>query len=57
VPITPSGHADVSKPLLSASTGLQALWGKNAANTAYLTFQQPFRTAMHASRLIARSGA
>ena len=57
VPVTASGHADVSKPLLSASTGLQALWGKNAANTAAVTFQQPFRIAMHASRLIARSGA
>ena len=30
-------------------------WGKNAANTASLTFQQPFRVAMHASRLIVRS--
>jgi hypothetical protein len=57
VPVTASGHADVSKPLLSASAGLQALWGKNAANTAYVTFQQPFRTAMHASRLITRGGA
>jgi hypothetical protein len=57
VPVTASGHADVSKPLLSASTGLQALWGKNAANTAYVTFQQPFRTAMHASHLITRSHA
>ena len=57
VPVTASGHADVSKPLLSASTGLQALWGKNAANTAYVSFQQPFRIAMHASRLIAQSGA
>jgi hypothetical protein len=57
VPVTASGHADVSKPLLSASAGLQALWGKNAANTASVTFQQPFRIAMHASRLIARSGA
>jgi hypothetical protein len=57
VPVTASGHADVSKPLLSASAGLQALWGKNAANTASVTFQQPFRIAIHASRLIARSGA
>jgi hypothetical protein len=56
VPVTASGHADVNKPLLSASTGLQALWGKNAANTASLTFQQPFRIAMHASRLIVGSG-
>jgi len=57
VPVTASGHADVSKPLLSATAGLQALWGKDAANTASVTFQQPFRIAMHASRLIARSGA
>ena len=57
VPVTASGHADVGKPLLSASTGLQALWGNNAANTASVIFQQPFRIAMHASRLIARSGA
>ena len=56
VPVTASGHVDVSKPLLSAAAGLQALWGKNAADTASLTFQQPFRVAMHASRLIARSG-
>ncbi|MCX5065996.1 hypothetical protein OOJ91_08880 [Micromonospora lupini] len=54
VPVTASGHADVSKPLLSASAGLQAQWGKNAATTAFVTFQQPFRIAMHASRLIAR---
>ena len=54
VPVTASGHADVSKPLLSASAGLQGQWGKNAANTAFVTFQQPFRIAMHGSRLIAR---
>jgi len=57
VPVTASGHADVTKPLLSATAGLQALWGRNAASTASVTFQQPFRIAMHASRLIARSGA
>jgi hypothetical protein len=56
VPLTPSGHADVTKPLLSASAALQNIWGKNAAGIASLTFQQPFRIAMHASRLIARSG-
>jgi hypothetical protein len=55
VPVTASGHADVSKPLLSASTGLQSLWGTNAGNTAAVTFQQPFRIALHASRLITRS--
>ena len=35
----------------------QALWNKHAANTASLTFQQPFRVALHASRLIARSAS
>jgi hypothetical protein len=57
VPVTASGHADVSKPLLSAATNVQGAWGKNAAATASLTFQQPFRVAMHAARLIARSGS
>ena len=52
---SPSGHADVTQPL-AAAANLQALWSKNAANTASLTFQQPFRVAMHASRLIKRSG-
>jgi hypothetical protein len=54
VPVTPSGHVDVSKPL-AAAANLQALWGRNAANNASLTFQQPFRVALHASRLIKRS--
>ncbi len=57
VPLTASGHADVTKPLLSASAALQSIWGKNAAGIAALTFQQPFRIAMHASRLIARSAS
>lgn len=51
VPLTSSGHVDVSKPL-SAAENLQAAWG-NAAGMASLTFQQPFRVAMHASRLLA----
>ena len=54
VPLTASGHVDVSKPL-SAAANLQALWGRNAAATASLSFQQPFRVAMHASRLLRRS--
>jgi hypothetical protein len=54
VSVSPSGHADVTKPL-AAATNLQTLWNKDAANTASLTFQQPFRVAMHASRLIKRS--
>jgi hypothetical protein len=56
VAVNPSGHADVDKTL-NAATNLQALWGKHAANTASLTFQQPFRVALHASRLIARSAS
>jgi hypothetical protein len=54
VPLTASGHVDVSKPLLSvpATADLQKLWGGDAANTAAITFQRPFRVAMHASRLL-----
>ena len=52
VPLTASGHADVSQPL-AAAADVQADWGRNAAATASLTFQQPFRVAMHASRLLA----
>ncbi|HKE16815.1 MAG TPA: hypothetical protein VKB80_18200 [Kofleriaceae bacterium] len=55
VPLTASGHVDVARPL-SAAANLQAIWGRNAAGMASLTFQQPFRVAMHASRLISRSG-
>jgi len=54
VAVNASGHADVNQPL-NAAANLQALWGKQAANQASLTFQQPFRVALHASRLIARS--
>jgi hypothetical protein len=53
VPLTGSDHADITKPLLSASADLQASWGRDAASTARLTFQKPFRIAMHASRLLA----
>ena len=56
VPVTPTGHADVDKPL-TASTNVQGGWGKNAAGTASLTFQQPFRVALHASRLVTRRTA
>jgi hypothetical protein len=56
VPLTASGHVDVSRPL-SAAANLQAIWGRNAAGMASLTFQQPFRVAMHASRLLPRSGS
>jgi hypothetical protein len=56
VPLTASGHVDVSKPLTGAAA-LQAIWGHNAAGTASLTFQQPFRVAMHASRLLKRSSS
>jgi hypothetical protein len=52
VPLTPSGHADVSKPLLVDAANLRASWAGTAAQIASLTFQQPFRVAMHASRLL-----
>ena len=53
--MTASGHADVIQAALSAAANVQGAWGRNAAATASLTFQQPFRVAMHASRLSARS--
>ena len=56
VPLDASGHADVSRPI-TAAANVQGAWGKNAAATASLTFQQPFRVALHASRLIARSAS
>ncbi|WP_028064031.1 hypothetical protein [Solirubrobacter soli] len=56
IPVTASGHADVTKPI-TASANLQGGWGKNAAGTAMLTFQQPFRVALHASRLVKRRTA
>ena len=56
VPLTASGHVDVSRPL-SAAANLQAVWGRTAAGTASLAFQQPFRVALHASRLLRRSGS
>ena len=52
VPLTASGHVDVTRPLLSAAPSLQAVWGREAAGMATLTFQQPFRVGMHASRLL-----
>jgi hypothetical protein len=52
VPLTPSGHADVAKPLLVDAANLRASWAGTAAQIASLTFQQPFRVAMHASRLL-----
>jgi hypothetical protein len=55
VPVTASGHADATKPLLSAAANVQGAWGRNAAATASLTFQQPFRVALHATRLLPRS--
>jgi len=56
VPVTANAHADLSRPL-AAAANLQAMWNRDAATTAALTFQQPFRVALHASRLIARSTA
>jgi hypothetical protein len=52
IPVTASGHADVAHPLLSADPALQARWGLESARTASLTFQQPFRVGLHASRLL-----
>jgi hypothetical protein len=52
VAVTPSGHADVTVPLLSATAALQAGWGGDAAGMARMTFQQPFRIAIHATRLL-----
>jgi hypothetical protein len=52
VPLTTSGHVDLSRPLAGAGTDLQASWGRDAAGMAALTLQQPFRIAMHASRLL-----
>jgi hypothetical protein len=55
VPVTASGHADATKPLLAAAANVQGAWARNAAATALVTFQQPFRIAMHATRLLPRS--
>jgi hypothetical protein len=52
VPLSQSGHADAMRPLLSAAAELQAGWGHDAAGMARLSFQRPFRVAMHASRLL-----
>jgi hypothetical protein len=52
VPLAPSGHVDLSRPLIGAGDELQARWGDDAAGMAALTLQQPFRIAMHASRLL-----
>ena len=56
VPLIASGHVDASRPL-SAAANLQAIWGHDAAGMASLMFQQPFRVAIHASRLLRRSGS
>jgi hypothetical protein len=52
VPCNASGHVDLSAPLSPASAALQSAWAQDAAGMAALTFQQPFRIAVHASRLI-----
>jgi hypothetical protein len=52
VPLTPSGFVDVSKPLVDASPELQGAWGSEAASTARLTLQKPFRVAMHAALIL-----
>ena len=52
VALTASGHVDVSRPLAAAGAELQASWGRDAAGMAALTLQQPFRIAIHASKLL-----
>jgi hypothetical protein len=52
IPLTASGHVDLSRSLAAAGAELQASWARDAAGMASLTFQQPFRIAIHASRLL-----
>lgn len=52
VPLSSSGHVDLLRPLTGAGADLQARWGRDAAGMAALTLQQPFRVAIHASRLM-----
>jgi hypothetical protein len=52
IPLTSSGHVDLSRPLAGAGPELQASWARDAAGMAALTLQQPFRVAIHASRLL-----
>jgi hypothetical protein len=52
VPLTVSGHVDVSRPLEAAGDDLQAAWGRDAAGMARLALQKPFRVAIHASTLL-----
>jgi hypothetical protein len=52
IPLTSSGHVDLSRPLAGAGPELLASWARDAAGMAALTLQQPFRVAIHASRLL-----
>jgi hypothetical protein len=52
VSLTKSGHVDLSKPLPATGADLPSAWGRDAATMARVTFQQPFRIAMHASKLL-----
>jgi hypothetical protein len=52
VPLSPSRHVDLLKPLAAAGANLQASWGRDAARMAAITLQRPFRVAIHASRLL-----
>jgi hypothetical protein len=56
VAVTKSGHVDLSQPLKKAGPDLQQAWGRDAATMARLLFQQPFRIAIHASKLLRAEG-
>ena len=51
VPLNPSGHVDLARPL-SAAPDLRAAWGRDAPSMARLTLQKPFRVAIHATALL-----
>jgi hypothetical protein len=57
VPLTPSGHIDMTRPLASAAPPLQSAWGRDAASVASLMLQRPFRVAMHALAVLRAEGA
>jgi hypothetical protein len=57
VPLTPSGHVDVTRPLAAAAAPLQAAWGSDAAQMAWLTLQKPFRVGIHAAALLRQEEA
>jgi hypothetical protein len=52
VPLTGSGHLDLTQPLAAGAPALQEAWGRDAAAMAWLTLQKPFRVAVHAVPLL-----